>query len=214
MFQFGRFPAYAYVFSICCACITSRGFPHSEICGSTDICSSPQLIAACHVLRRLLVPRHSPCALFSLTFELYGQISRFRRFPQFLFPFKTFLFLEIFIASSFFALSALLSLFGFQGTVLRVSGFYRSHFLAAAFLCPAAWQKPDFNIQSSYCPSLDTEIHFSLFVMVIRGLKWLELWWAQVDSNHRPFWLSDSASLRRGSARSPLLSTFAPGINF
>ena len=42
------------------------GFPHSEICGSKLICSSPQLIAACHVLLRLLMPRHSPCALYSL----------------------------------------------------------------------------------------------------------------------------------------------------
>ena len=32
------------------------------------ICSSPRLIAACHVLHRLLMPRHSPCALCSLTF--------------------------------------------------------------------------------------------------------------------------------------------------
>ena len=46
----------------------SSGFPHSDICGSMDICSSPQLFAACHVLLRLLMPRHSPCALFSLTF--------------------------------------------------------------------------------------------------------------------------------------------------
>ena len=46
----------------------AAGFPHSEICGSMDICSSPQLIAACHVLRRLLMPRHSPCALLSLIF--------------------------------------------------------------------------------------------------------------------------------------------------
>ena len=44
------------------------GFPHSEICGSRDICSSPQLIAACHVLHRRLVPRHSPCALSNLTY--------------------------------------------------------------------------------------------------------------------------------------------------
>ena len=44
------------------------GFPHSEICGSMLMCSSPQLIAACHVLHRLLMPRHSPCALISLTF--------------------------------------------------------------------------------------------------------------------------------------------------
>ena len=32
-----------------------------------DICSLPQLIAACHVLLRLLVPRHPPCALLHLT---------------------------------------------------------------------------------------------------------------------------------------------------
>ena len=45
----------------------SGGFPHSEICGSVPICGSPQLIAACRVLHRLSVPRHSPCALYSLT---------------------------------------------------------------------------------------------------------------------------------------------------
>ena len=43
-------------------------FPHSEICGSKLICSSPQLIAACHVLHRLLMPRHSLCALLRLNF--------------------------------------------------------------------------------------------------------------------------------------------------
>ena len=42
------------------------GFPHSEICGSTSICDYPQLIAACHVLLRLLMPRHSPYALLRL----------------------------------------------------------------------------------------------------------------------------------------------------
>ena len=47
--------------------VCSAGFPHSEICGSMDICSSPQLIAAYHVFHRLLVPRHPPCALISLT---------------------------------------------------------------------------------------------------------------------------------------------------
>ena len=42
------------------------GFPHSEISGSSDICSSPKLFAAYHVFHRLLVPRHPPCALFCL----------------------------------------------------------------------------------------------------------------------------------------------------
>ena len=46
--------------------ITLCGFPHSEICGSIVICTSPQLIAACHVLLRLLLPRHPPYALLSL----------------------------------------------------------------------------------------------------------------------------------------------------
>ena len=38
-----------------------------------DICSSPQLIAAYHVFRRLLVPRHPPYALFCLTSRLILQ---------------------------------------------------------------------------------------------------------------------------------------------
>ncbi len=43
------------------------GFSHSEIPGSKDACSSPRLIAACHVLHRLPVPRHPPYALSCLT---------------------------------------------------------------------------------------------------------------------------------------------------
>jgi hypothetical protein len=39
------------------------GLPHSEIQGSTIARISPWLIAACHVLHRLSVPRHPPDAL-------------------------------------------------------------------------------------------------------------------------------------------------------
>ena len=67
MFQFRRFPTYAYLIQRRLTEYCSAGFPHSEICGSKLMCSSPQLIAACHVLHRLLMPRHSPCALISLT---------------------------------------------------------------------------------------------------------------------------------------------------
>ena len=67
MFQFRRFPTYTYFVQCTLLEYCSSGFPHSEISGSQDICSSPKLIAACHVLRRLLMPRHSPCALYSLT---------------------------------------------------------------------------------------------------------------------------------------------------
>ena len=46
----------------------AAGFPHSEISGSMRMCRSPELIAACHVLLRLLMPRHSPCALLRLIY--------------------------------------------------------------------------------------------------------------------------------------------------
>ena len=73
MFQFRAFPTYAYLIQRTLLEYCSSGFPHSEISGSTDICSSPKLIAACHVLLRLLMPRHSPCALISLTISSGSQ---------------------------------------------------------------------------------------------------------------------------------------------
>jgi hypothetical protein len=47
--------------------INQCGFPHSDISGSKPVCGSPKLFAACHVLHRLLAPRHPPYALSSLT---------------------------------------------------------------------------------------------------------------------------------------------------
>ena len=42
------------------------GFPHSEIAGSKGARASPALIAACHVLHRLSMPRHPSEALMRL----------------------------------------------------------------------------------------------------------------------------------------------------
>ena len=50
--------------------VCSARFPHSDISGSLDICSSPKLFAAYHVFHRLLVPRHPPYALSSITNKL------------------------------------------------------------------------------------------------------------------------------------------------
>ena len=57
-------------------CIQGRVFqvywnrlPNSEIPGSKPVSGSPRLIAACHVLHRLLMPRHPPYALISLTIK-------------------------------------------------------------------------------------------------------------------------------------------------
>ena len=52
------------------------GLPHSDIHGSTPARGSPWLFAACHVLHRLLVPRHPPNALLLL--DISSMISQRR----------------------------------------------------------------------------------------------------------------------------------------
>ena len=82
MFQFRAFPSYTYLIQCMILEYCSSVLPHSEISGSTLICSSPKLFAACHVLHRLLMPRHSPCALISLTWlqkKLHSTSSTLRR---------------------------------------------------------------------------------------------------------------------------------------
>ena len=62
---------------LCIQCrIPQRGgFPHSEICGSKVARTSSQLIAACYVLHRLLVPRHPLNALLLLEISSYVGIN-------------------------------------------------------------------------------------------------------------------------------------------
>ena len=67
MFQFRRFPSYTYVFSVWWQDLTLAGLLHSDTHGSQSTYDSPWLFAVSCVLHRLLVPRHSPCALCSLT---------------------------------------------------------------------------------------------------------------------------------------------------
>ena len=57
--------------------INSARLPHSEIFGSAVVCTYPKLIAAYHVLHRLLAPRHPPYALNSL-FQLFFKLKIFQ----------------------------------------------------------------------------------------------------------------------------------------
>ena len=59
-------PPHTISFMCGCSPFQVSGLPHSDIPGSWDICSSPGLFAACHVLLRLAAPRHPPWTLFSL----------------------------------------------------------------------------------------------------------------------------------------------------
>ena len=56
MFQFTRFP-------LSCKDMTLYRLLHSEILASKFVCNFTKLIAAYHVLHRLLLPRHPLCAL-------------------------------------------------------------------------------------------------------------------------------------------------------
>ena len=67
MFQFPGFASIPYVFRY--GSLSRGGLPHSDIHGSTPARGSPWLLAACHVLHRLLVPRHPPDALLILILE-------------------------------------------------------------------------------------------------------------------------------------------------
>ena len=73
MFQFAGFASRTYGFSAGYSLLS--GLPHSEIPGSTIARISPGLSAACHVLHRLLAPRHPPNALTST-------LDRLTRRPQ------------------------------------------------------------------------------------------------------------------------------------
>ena len=55
-----------------------RGFPIRKSSDHSPLIGSPRHIADCHVLHRLLMPRHPPCALSNLQTDTHRFISRIR----------------------------------------------------------------------------------------------------------------------------------------
>ena len=127
MFQFRRFPTHDYLIHHTLPC---GGFPHSEISGSQLICSSPKLIAAYHVLHRLLMPRHSPCALLCLTSCMAHAVRRYS-FGQTLRVWSNFLVLLKFelcrLSLDRFTLSNKIVIYP------KISVYYSLNFLTVAF---------------------------------------------------------------------------------
>ncbi len=76
-------PHIRYVFTYMYCSIKNSGFPHSEISGSKLTYSSPEHIGVSAVLRRLLVPRHPPCALSNLTLKFPIHIACRRQLHSF-----------------------------------------------------------------------------------------------------------------------------------
>ena len=105
--------------------VLSARFPHSDIHGSLVICTSPWLFAAYHVFRRLLVPRHPPCALLCLTsrcIALQHFVLLKKAFLSFYWIFGLLILgcldIESWFSSTFFHQN--LSVWNFQGAILTV----------------------------------------------------------------------------------------------
>ena len=62
--------------------MTGARFPHSDIPGSTSVADSPRHIAGSHVLHRLLMPRHPPCALKNLATKMLASTMQFSNNKQ------------------------------------------------------------------------------------------------------------------------------------
>ena len=165
MFQFSGFPSRRIIW------YCHIGFPHSDISGSKLICSSPKLFAACHVLHRLLMPRHSPCTLFNLNFSSsafsYISVSLHRLISLFL-TWVSQIGCLFRYDCSFSRLDLRSSRYPtfFEKTFISFDKFLFCHF--------------DFFF-------LDLSFFFIRFSRYI-SLPALSLltWWARVDSNHRP----------------------------
>ena len=210
MFQFRRFPTYAYLIQRRLTEYCSAGFPHSDISGSTVICTSPKLIAACHVLHRLLMPRHSPCALLRLTFLSCCQeglalvLKRlnyagseffeivlcypFRKVPQIIFVSLCCL---LFILGYFVQFSRCVSSF-FRNqiqTLNSLNACIQSRTISLGPVPDGTRGVPRTSVLAkpkpcrrgnSFAPRMSYPLWGSPFDGNQMG------WWAQVDSNHRP----------------------------
>ena len=106
--------------------MTPAGLLHSEIHGSMPAYGSPWLIAVCCVLLRLPVPRHSPCALCSLTMHCSSlQASAHRDNSCYVFRLIVVsypLLLIVTLLSNLIS-QLFLSLFNFQGAIRFVKAF-------------------------------------------------------------------------------------------
>ena len=72
MFHFAGLPSIPYFIQVWMMCFRTSGFPIRRSWALSGAGPLPRLFAACHVLLRLQVPRHPPCArsIFSLTLYL------------------------------------------------------------------------------------------------------------------------------------------------
>ena len=121
------------------------GFPHSDTCGSSVVCTLPQLFAAYRVLHRLQSPRHPPYALVHLpfifvvfSFQGSGALLRLKE------DFSLFLFCCLLLFACFLSFLLLLhfSFFCFFFTSSFKCFFFTSSFKGAPSIANKSYRKP------------------------------------------------------------------------
>ena len=176
--------------------MTPAGFPHSGIHGSLPAFGYPWLFVDRYALLRLLVPRHPPCALSSLTivflnharitfWVLYSLliIVKNRRKPLLVCYCLTQLPLCRFTFT-------FVSLFSSQGTPAVSNS--RSRFIERS-ITTRGFTLPQFRLQCVSTPQfqlcrrpVSRATLLSLRRVPLATCLRRSRWWAQMDSNHRP----------------------------
>ncbi len=174
------------------------------------MCGSPRLIAACHVLLRLLMPRHSPCALSSLTSSeriSYPSFPRLREnslTPSLLLsksePLR---WVPIWAAlrAAFIAPPEAFPSWKVSGSLKNYAGL-RFGFIVVFVTLNCLKVHKKFTLLPLLLLARNFLLHCSVFKVQSQPLSRSDrnaqasaqtlrfeldaLWWAQVDSNHRP----------------------------
>ena len=126
MFQFRRFPTYTYLIQYTLTGLHQPGCPIRKSPDIAPAYGSPRLIAVNHVLHRLPVPRHPPCALCSLTF-LCDPLNDFLSYSLvenvINYPFLVKKYCDFSRRSSQYPISRLscITLFSFQGAIFWIT---------------------------------------------------------------------------------------------
>ena len=151
--------------------IAQAGSPIRKSTDIADICSSPWLIAACHVLLRLLMPRHSPCALSSLTFRIISLILKVELCRQF---------------NRIFEIVIVTHLYDVPQLKLKIRSF---KLLLKRPLCCLAFHFIHYIVQFSRfdLPTAFAARSEDLSFVRSSDPTTTVVWWARVGSNHRPY---------------------------
>ena len=154
------------------------------------ICSSPKLFAACHVLHRLPMPRHSPYALLCLNYLFKSDLRSFLKlFSLAWIAMSSYISFYSYFSFVYFVwrnFNTFVTCFTNYGKTWFVSHFmFFPYLVCHVLLFGFQWaSKPFFSFELSGF----TVTSFFYEIPVKTGnlpfkVAWL---WAQVDSNHRP----------------------------